>query len=116
MCLGSRDEEVQRARQKARGQVSFYGSTPAYRGVLEHHGYESLQPKLNALSKQGRWGEMMGEIDDDLLDRIAVSGTPAQVAERLRARNDFADRTALVLYNETEPDAVDALLAGLRAA
>ena len=78
-ALGSNDAEIEAARRKARGQISFYGSTPAYKGVLEHHGYPALQPELNGLSKQGQWLEMMGRIDDALFDHIAVSGTPAQV-------------------------------------
>ena len=105
VALGSNDEEVERARRKARGQISFYGSTPAYRGLLEHHGHEGLQEALNRMSKQGQWGEMMGLVSDGLFDAIAVSGTPEQVAEKLRSRNTFADRTTLVLYNETSPDA-----------
>jgi alkanesulfonate monooxygenase SsuD/methylene tetrahydromethanopterin reductase-like flavin-dependent oxidoreductase (luciferase family) len=104
--MGATEEEIQRARGKARGQISFYGSTPAYKGVLERHGYEALQPELNRLSKEGKWLEMMGRIDDALFDLIAVSGTPAEVAEKLRVRNTFADRTTLMLYNETDPDAV----------
>ena len=106
MALGSDDAEIERARRKARGQISFYGSTPAYKGVLEHHGHPELQPELNRLSKQGKWLEMMGRIDDALFDQIAVSGTPGQVAAQLRARNRFADRTTLMLYNETDPEAV----------
>jgi len=106
VALGSNDEEIERARQKARGQISFYGSTPAYKGVLEQHGRAELQPQLNRLSKQGGWKEMMGLIDDTLFDAIAVSGTPTAVARRLRERNSFADRTTLMLYNETAPEAV----------
>ena len=106
VALGSNDAEIERARQRARGQISFYGSTPAYRGVLEHHGRPELQPELNRLSKQGKWLEMVGRIDDALFDQIAVSGTPGEVAAKLRARNTFADRTTLMLYNETHPEAV----------
>jgi probable F420-dependent oxidoreductase len=106
VALGSNDAEIEAARRKARGQISFYGSTPAYKGVLEHHGYPALHLELNRLSKQGKWLDMMGRIDDALFDHIAVSGTPAQVAAKLRARNDFADRTTLMLYNETHPEAV----------
>jgi probable F420-dependent oxidoreductase len=106
VALGSNDAEIERARHKARGQISFYGSTPAYKGVLEHHGREELQPELNRLSKQGKWLDMIGLIDDALFDQIAVSGTPAEVAAKLRARNGFADRTTLMLYNETLPEAV----------
>lgn len=115
VALGSNDEEVERARRKARGQISFYGSTPAYRGVLDHHGHEGLQETLNRMSKQGQWGEMMGLVSDELFDAIAVSGTPEQVAAKLRARNGFADRTTLVLYNETSPDAAVELVRRLAA-
>jgi probable F420-dependent oxidoreductase len=105
VALGGNDEEVERARRKARGQISFYGSTPAYRGVLDHHGHEGLQETLNRMSKQGQWGEMTGLVSDDLFDEIATSGTPDQVARKLRDRNTFADRTTLILYNETSPEA-----------
>jgi probable F420-dependent oxidoreductase len=106
VALGGNDREIEAARQKARGQISFYGSTPAYKGVLEHHGHPDLQPELNRLSKQGKWDDMMGRIDDALFDQIAVSGTPARVAAALRERNRFADRTTLMLYNESAPEAV----------
>src|SRR5262245_18133002 len=106
VALGGNDAEIEAARQKARGQISFYGSTPAYKGVLDHHGYADLQPELNRLSKQGRWSDMLGRIDDALFDQIAVSGTPSQVAAALRERNRFADRTTLMLYNESAPEAV----------
>jgi probable F420-dependent oxidoreductase len=112
VAIGNTPEQIESARQKARGQISFYGSTPSYRGVLDHHGYASLQPELNRLSKQGRWVDMMGLIDDALFDAIAVSGTPAEAGRKLNARNaGFADRTTLMLYDESgDPDAVVALL------
>ena len=115
VALGGNDAEIQAARQKARGQISFYGSTPAYKGVLEHHGHPELQPELNRLSKQGRWSDMLGRIDDALFDQIAVSGTPARVAAALRERNRFADRTTLMLYNESAPEAVVDLVRELAA-
>jgi probable F420-dependent oxidoreductase len=102
VAMGGTPAQIETARQKARGQISFYGSTPAYRGVLEHHGYGALHPELNRLSKTGGWGEMMKLIDDELFDHIAVSGTPAEVGRKLRARNSgFAARTTLMLYDET---------------
>jgi hypothetical protein len=87
---------------KAKGQIAFYGSTPAYRVMLDHHGWGDLQPELNALSKQGRWGEMIALVTDDMLDVIGVSGRPAEAGRRLRERNAWADRTSLVLYDETD--------------
>jgi probable F420-dependent oxidoreductase len=104
--VGSTDAEIASARAKAKGQIAFYGSTPAYRVMLDHHGWGDLQPELNRLSKMGAWGEMMGLVTDDMLDAIGVSGTPVAAGRALRARNAFADRTSLVLYNETAPEAV----------
>ncbi len=68
--------------------LAFYGSTPAYRPVLDIHGWGDLQPELNALSKQGRWAEMADLIDDDVLHTIAACGSPAEVAARIRDRVD----------------------------
>jgi len=70
----------------ARRLLAFYGSTPAYRPVLDVHGWGDLQPELNALSKQGRWTEMAGLIDDDVLHTIAACGTPADIAAHIRDR------------------------------
>ena len=74
MVTGTNEEEMAAAATGVREQIAFYGSTPAYRGVLEHHGWGELQGELNALSKQGKWKEMGELIDDDMLDTFAVVG------------------------------------------
>ena len=85
------------ASRAVRMQIAFYGSTPAYRGVLEHHGWGEAQPELNALSKQGRWAEMADVIDDGMLRTIAAVGTPAEVGDILLARYGHAvDRLTLM--------------------
>lgn len=87
--------------------LAFYGSTPAYRPVLDVHGWGDLQPELNALSKQGRWEEMGTLIDDDVLHTIAACGTPAEVAAHIRDRVDgVADEVCIY---QPGPIAVDSL-------
>jgi probable F420-dependent oxidoreductase len=66
------DQEKEAARGLVKSQVSFYGSTPAYRPVLELHGWGDLQTELNGLSKQGKWGDMANLIDDEILHTFAV--------------------------------------------
>lgn len=112
--IGSNDAEVAAAREKAKAQIAFYGSTPSYKIMLDHHGWGDLQPQLNRMTKEGRWFDMMQLVTDDMLDAVGVSGTPAAAGKRLRERNAFADRTSLVLYNETEPEAVVDLLRAVR--
>jgi len=76
--------------------LAFYGSTPAYRPVLDLHGWGDLQPELNALSKQGRWQEMGALIDDDILHTVAACGGPAEIAAHIRERvAGISDRVCL---------------------
>lgn len=87
--------------------LAFYGSTPAYRPVLDAHGWGELQPELNALSKQGRWTDMGALIDDDVLHTIAACGTPAEVAAHIRDR--VAGVSDDVCVYQPGPIAVDSL-------
>jgi hypothetical protein len=57
--------------EATRRLLAFYGSTPAYRPVLDIHGWGDLQPELHALTKQGRWAEMGGLITDEVLHTMA---------------------------------------------
>ncbi|WP_216910467.1 TIGR03617 family F420-dependent LLM class oxidoreductase [Nocardia noduli] len=86
VAVGDTDEEQAAADAATRKLLGFYGSTPAYRPVLELHGWGDLQTDLNALSKRGRWQDMARLIDDDILETIAARGKPAQVAADIRDR------------------------------
>jgi len=58
------------------------------------------------MSKQGKWLEMAGRIDDDLLERIAVIGDRSEIADKVRARcGGFADRVSLVAPFAPDADA-----------
>lgn len=97
VATGRSDEELERAQNGARAQISFYASTPAYRPVLEHLGCGPLQEELRSLSLEGRWLEMAGRIGDDLLDAIAVCGPPEEIPAKLADRYaGLVDRLALV--------------------
>ena len=88
-----------------RQQIAFYGSTPAYRGVLELHGWGALQEELNGLSKQGKWVEMGELITDDMLDTFAVVAEPSGLARELLARfGDVVDRLSFYAPYKNEPD------------
>lgn len=91
--VGRTPDELEAASRGVRGLLAFYGSTPAYRPVLEVEGWADLQPTLNALSKQGGFAAMTDLIDDKMLATLAVHGTPEQCAAQIVARfGDHADR------------------------
>src|SRR6202020_2843729 len=71
-------DELAAGVQFVRGQIGFYGSTPAYRPVLELHGWGSLGEELNAMTKRGEWDRLAGASDDAGLHTVAVIGTPEE--------------------------------------
>ena len=83
-AAGDTEEEIQNARTRLRKQISFYGSTPAYKGVFELHGWYDLQPKLNRLSKEGKWDEMAESLAEEVVDAFVISGTPEQVVDQMK--------------------------------
>jgi probable F420-dependent oxidoreductase len=111
------EEEHQRALAGARSMVAFYASTPAYRPVLAAEGYEDLQPELHALIKAGRWSDTAAAVDDTLLHRLVVAGTPAEAAKALAARTALvgADRLGFYLPYRADPGCVAEVLDALRA-
>ena len=97
VCVGRTDEELAAAIQGTKEQIAFYASTPAYRGVLEHHGWGDLQPELTRMSKEGKWKEMADVIDDDVVHTFAAVGDVATVAGQLRERWSPATRLSFYL-------------------
>jgi probable F420-dependent oxidoreductase len=80
------DEQMAKAATATKQQIAFYGSTPAYKGVLDVHGWGDLQVELNRLSKQGEWVKMGELIDDEVLDAFAVVAEPAEVPAKILQR------------------------------
>jgi probable F420-dependent oxidoreductase len=104
VVTGGNEEELAAAAAGTRQQIAFYGSTPAYRGVLELHGWGGLQDELNSLSKQGKWVEMGGLIDDEILSTFAVVGEPEQVAPELHRRyGDVIQRISFYAPYRSDP-------------
>jgi probable F420-dependent oxidoreductase len=117
VVTGSDDEQMDKAMAGTRQQIAFYGSTPAYRPVLDYHGWGGLQDELNALSKQGKWVEMGGLIDDDMLNTFAVVGTPEQIAPELHKRyGDVIQRISFYAPYRSDPERWAGVMAALKEA
>ncbi len=117
VVTGATDEDFEKARQGTKQQIAFYGSTPAYRPVLELHGWGDLQDELNRLSKQGEWVQMGELIDDDVLDAFAVVAEPEDIPKALLARyGDLVDRLSFYAPYRSDPDRWKTVLAGFKQA
>ena len=115
VVLGSDERTRTEAEAGVRAQIAFYGSTPAYKPVLELHGWAELHQHLNTLSRQQAWAEMAALISDDVLDVFAVAGNPVEVAATLHGRfGDVISRISLYAPYQVDPDEVSAVVAALR--
>ncbi len=97
-----------------RSQLAFYGSTPAYRRVLELHGWADLGEELTRLSRQGEWETMAGLVDDEVLRTFAVVAEPHELAAEISERyGDVVDRASLYTSFTFEPEDRAAFLAAV---
>lgn len=87
VATGRTEADVVRARDALRSQIAFYASTPSYRAVLEHAGWD-VGEQLTALSRRGAWEEMAGLVTDEMVDAVAVVAPHDELAVRLRDRYD----------------------------
>jgi probable F420-dependent oxidoreductase len=108
IATGLDEEAILRSREIARDRIAFYGSTEAYRPVLEIHGWGDLQTELNLLNKRQQKEEMSRLIDDEVLNTIAVIGTPEEVVDSIRNRfGDIISRTGFSVPTLPDEDQAD---------
>lgn len=90
-------------------QIGFYASTPAYKPVLDHHGWGALHEEAHTLTLRGRWAELADLVDDEVLNTLAVVGGLDQVGRVLRERFEgLADRVMLSMpYDGDDELALD---------
>ncbi len=82
-ATGRDAEAVAVERERQREMLTFLFSTPAYWQSLDLFGMRDKGEALHALTREGRWQDMAGIIDDEMLDTFVVSGSYDEIADRL---------------------------------
>lgn len=96
VITGETEEGYQAARNSVKDLLGFYATTPAYRPPMDAVGYGDLQPKMNALSKEGKWDELASCINDEFVDAFTTCGKPEEIAAKLKAKyGAYTDRLAI---------------------
>jgi probable F420-dependent oxidoreductase len=85
VVTGVNEETFMKSRQAIQSQIAFYASTPAYRPVLELHGWGDLQAEAHSMTREGRWDEMSALVTDDILDTFAIVSEDVEQVPRLLA-------------------------------
>jgi len=78
-------EDRERARHLTRQHVAFYigGMGTYYRDALARQGYEDVAETVFRQWQGGEREAAIGAVDDDLLDELAVAGTPEECRDRI---------------------------------
>ena len=118
VVTGRTDAERAEAAAAVKATIAFYGSTPAYRPVLELHGWDSLADELHALSvsrREDKWTAMRDLVDDEVLSTFAVVGEPEEVGPAVRERFDgLVDRFSVYASYPAPLDLWDPLAEAFR--
>jgi probable F420-dependent oxidoreductase len=102
------EEKVKAVRE----HIAFYASTPAYRAVLELHGWGDVQPVLQAMTRAGEWAKMGDLITDEMFDAFAIVGDAASVADTVTRRyGGLVDTIHLPLGDLPDDEAKAAIMA-----
>ncbi|MBF6557585.1 MAG: LLM class F420-dependent oxidoreductase [Acidimicrobiales bacterium] len=115
VVTGADEAGFAKAAKAVKAQLAFYGSTPAYRPVLDLHGWGDLQPELNTLSKRGAWDQMADLIDDEMLNTFAVVGELDDIAGQVLGRfGGLVDRFNFYAPYAMDPERWAEVLAGFK--
>jgi probable F420-dependent oxidoreductase len=115
---GDTDEEMEHAATAVRQQIAFYGSTPAYRPVLELHGWGDLADSLSELARRGgdAWATMGQLVTDEVLEEFAVISPRDNLAQSIKQRFDgLLDRFSFYVPYEVPAGYWDSTVRELRA-
>jgi hypothetical protein len=108
VATGRDEAAVAREREHIRELLTLY-STPTYWPTLDLFGWRDLGERLHRLSREGKWGEMAGAVDDAMLDALVPRAAYGEVAAVLKDwYGDLATRINFPVPNDPADDALAA--------
>ncbi len=90
-------EDAGVARDEARAQIAFYYTTGLYHSVLDLNGWRSIGETIAAAFRKGDYGAMTKAVPDEMVDEIALTGTPDEVKSKVGQWSGLADH--LLFYS-----------------
>ena len=93
----SHDRE--QAIRDAKNQIAFYASVKSYEGILNMHGWEEQKLAIWKHFKTFNLPKMAAAVTDDMVEQIAIAGTPEECREQIEKWKDVVDLP--ILYTPT---------------
>jgi probable F420-dependent oxidoreductase len=83
------DEDRAAARREAATLIAFNATVSTYQSILRLHGFDENAAAIRSAWEERDWEGMTGAVSDEMIDTIALAGTPDEVRERFEA--EWAD-------------------------
>ncbi len=93
--ITSLSADREQAREEARRQIAFYSTTITYDPLLDFHGWQEQKQAIRAAFRKFDIAAMTAAVTDDMVDQIAVAGTPAECKQQLARYDGLLDHALL---------------------
>ena len=81
--------------REAKAQIAFYATARSYEGILDLHGWDEPKRGIAEAFKTFDLAKMAGCVTDEMVEEIAVTGTPDECREKLRRWDGLVDTPLL---------------------
>jgi probable F420-dependent oxidoreductase len=89
------DDDSRQAKRWAAGLVAFYATVRTYEPFFAFHGFEREASEIRERFRAGDEKAMIDATPDEMVDALALAGTPDEVRMRLAAYEGIADGVKL---------------------
>ncbi|MDA1075112.1 MAG: LLM class flavin-dependent oxidoreductase, partial [Proteobacteria bacterium] len=90
-------DTTEQARAEVRNQIAFYYTTRLYHSILKPHGWEVQGEAIATAFRKGDFAAMAAAVTDEMIDQIAIAGTPDEVRDQIKQWDALADH--VILYS-----------------
>ena len=88
-------DDADRVREDAKRQIAFHATVRTYDRILDLHGFTEIAARIRELWRGFDLAGMTALVTDEMLDAMAVAGTPEECRERVAERAKSVDRLLL---------------------
>jgi alkanesulfonate monooxygenase SsuD/methylene tetrahydromethanopterin reductase-like flavin-dependent oxidoreductase (luciferase family) len=103
------DDDAEQAREDAKRQIAFHSTVRTYDRILEMHGFERTAGAIRDLWRGFDLAGMTALVTDEMLDTMAVAGSPDECRDRVAEHAAAVDRVLIgAPVVATDPDRIRA--------